>query len=154
MLYRTNFSRCLHTNTRLAIDCDTEICSDLKLPPNTCYCCYLYHNRKAKGCGTPFLLDKSAYFVGVDSCGVLAERLYPMVTTVGLLCLLSTALNIVFLFKSRPVRYYVKSEEEEEEGEVGFVGKIVQKLKPKRAGKRGYVRYAIASTEDTTDSTA
>ena len=77
-----------------------------------------------------------------------------MLMTVGLLCLLSTALNIVFLFKSRPVRYYVKSEEgeeevEEEEGVGGLVSKIVQKLKSIKAGNTGKVKYSIANTEDT-----
>ena len=162
MLHRTDFPRCLHTDTHLAVDCNTGICSDLQLPPNTCYCCYLYKTRKVKGCNTPFLLDKPAYFEGVESCSVLSDKLYPMLMTVGLLCLLSTALNIVFLFKSRPVRYYVKSdegEEEEVEGEEGeegegegvggLVSKFVQKLKSIKDGKSGRVKYSIANTEDT-----
>lgn len=157
MLYRTDFSRCLHTDTHLAVDCDTGICPNLKLPPNTCYCCYLYRDRKTKGCDTPFLLDKSAYFVGVESCDVIPQQLYPMVTTVGLLCLLSTILNFVFLFKSRPVQYYVKSEkqdreeeDEDDEGdERGVVSNFLHKLKLKKSGERANVKYSIAKTEDT-----
>lgn len=154
MLYRTDFSRCLHTDTHLAVDCDTEICSNLNLPPNSCYCCYLYRDRKAKGCNTPFLLDKSAYFIGVESCDVILQKLYPMVTSVGLLSLLSTVLNLVFLFKSRPVYYYVKSEKgdkegEEGEGERGLFSNILQKLKLKKSVGRDNMKYSIAKTEDT-----
>lgn len=148
MLYRTDFSRCLHTDTHLAVDCDTGICSNLNLPPNTCYCCYLYRDRKAKGCDTPFLLDKSAYFIGVESCDVIPQKLYPMVTTVGLLSLLSTILNLVFFFKSRPVYYYVKGEKEGE-GERGLFSNVLQKLKLKKSVGRDNVKYSIAKTEDT-----
>lgn len=154
MLYRTDFSRCLHTDTHITVDCDTEICSNLNIPPNTCYCCYLYRDRKAKGCDTPFLLDKSAYFIGVESCDVIPKRLYPMVTAVGLLSLLSTILNLVFFFKSRPVRYYVKTEkgdmrEVEDEGERGVFRNALQKLKSKKSVFRNNVKYSIAKTEDT-----
>ena len=154
MLHRTDFSRCLYTDIRLAIDCDSEICSNMHLAPNTCYCCYLYNNREAKGCDTPFLLDKQTYFEGIDSCDVLMKRLHPMLVTVGLLCLVSTVLNIVFLFKSRPVRYYVKSDKgeevevgEEEEGKEGVVRRLIHKLR--RGRERDNVHYSAANTEDT-----
>ena len=77
--------------------------------------------------------------------------------TVGLLCLLSTVLNLVFLFKSRPVRYYVKNEKGEEEemeseGEEddrGLLGNATGKWKRDRAGKRSNVVYTAANTEET-----
>ena len=165
MLHRTDFSLCLHTgDSRLVVDCDTSVCADLHLPPNTCYCCHLYQERKAKGCETPFLMDKQAFFKGVDSCSVLPDRLSPLLITVGLLCLASTALNLLFLFKSRPVRYYVKSEkgggeeeeeveegdlEVEEEGEeVGGRGRLIKLVRKWRA-KRADIRYSAANTEET-----
>ena len=77
-----------------------------------------------------------------------------MVTSVGLLSLLSTVLNLVFLFKSRPVYYYVKSEKgdkegEEGEGERGLFSNILQKLKLKKSVGRDNMKYSIAKTEDT-----
>lgn len=170
MIHRTDFSLCLHTgDSQLVVDCDSRVCSDMHLPPNTCYCCHLYRNRKAKGCDIPFLLDKQAYFKGVDSCDILSDRLYPLLMTVALLCLVSTALNLIFLFKSRPVRYYVKSEkggeekevdedeigeeDEENEGERGGrLSKFIHNLKVKRdnnGGKRADIRYIATKTEET-----
>ena len=165
MLHRTDFDRCLHTGDEsLAIDCDSTTCSYLSLPPNTCYCCYLYHHRKANGCHTPFLLDKQTYFEGVASCSVLPDRLNPLLTTTGLLCLVSTIFNLIFIFKSRPVRYYVKNdkgeeeevEEEESDGDSndnrGLLGRVTNKLKAKRdkGGKRANVLYTPAQTEEDT----
>ena len=167
MLHRTDFSRCLHTgDSDLAVDCDSTTCPYLELPPNTCYCCYLYHHRKTRGCHTPFLLDKQTYFEGVESCSVIPDRLNPMLTTVGVLCIVSTALNILFLFKSRPVRYYVKTEkgkeeeveegegeesEEEEEEDRGLLRKVSSRGRVKRdkGGERDNVVYTAANTEET-----
>ena len=86
-----------------------------------------------------------------------------MLTTVALLCVVSTALSIVFLFKSRPVRYYVKSEkgkeeegEEEEESEGEEEGKELLrrvshrgKVKRDKGGERDSVVYTAANTEET-----
>lgn len=169
MLHQTEFSRCLHTgDTDLAVDCDSTTCPYLHLPPNTCYCCYLYHHRKTRGCHTPFLLDKPTYYEGVESCSVLSDRLNPMLTIVGLLCIVSTALNIIFLFKNRPVRYYVKNEkgrEEEveevgegeesegegEEEERGLLRKVSSggKVRRDNGDKRADIIYTAANMEET-----
>lgn len=156
MLHRTDFSRCLHTKTHIIVDCDSKTCSNLRLPPNTCYCCYLYKGRKSKDCSSPFLLDKTPYFEGVASCGVLRDVLCPMVLVVALLEVLSTVLNIIFLFKNRPIRYSEgKTSEQQEEGEGEEKGSIVRRFAPKwcnAAKKRRDVKYTAANTEDNSSS--
>ena len=88
-----------------------------------------------------------------------------MLATVALLCVVSTVLSIVFLFKSRPVHYYVKNEEgkeekveegEEEESEGVEEGKELlrrvshrRKVKRDKGGERDNVVYTAANTEET-----
>ena len=158
MLHRTDFSRCLHTNTHIIVDCDSETCSDLRLSPNTCYCCYLYKGHKSKDCSSPFLLDKTPYFEGVASCSVLRDVLCPMVLVVALLEVLSTVLNIIFLFKNRPIHYYKGKTSEQEQGEGEGEGEeesIVSRFTPKwfkTVKKRRDVKYTATNTEDNSSS--
>lgn len=95
-----------------------------------------------------------------------------MLTTIGLLCLASTILNLIFIFKSRPVRYYVKNikgeekevkeedakveeeeeEDEESEGEMEnqeLLRNTSSKVKKVREGSRSDVVYTAANTEET-----
>ena len=90
-----------------------------------------------------------------------------MLTIVGLLCIVSTALNIIFLFKNRPVRYYVKNEKgkeeevEEEEGEGeesegeeeerGLLRKVSSggKVRRDNGDKRADIIYTAANMEET-----
>lgn len=89
-----------------------------------------------------------------------------MLTIVGLLCIVSTALNFIFLFKNRPVRYYVKNEkgkeeevEEEGEGEEsegeeeerGLLRKVSSggKVRRDKGDKRADIIYTAANMEET-----
>ena len=79
-----------------------------------------------------------------------------MVLVVALLEVLSTVLNIIFLFKNRPIHYYKGKTSEQEQGEgEGEEESIVSRFTPKwfkTVKKRRDVKYTATNTEDNSSS--